>query len=95
MHEFKNFLDTSDYDVAGICQIKTELNCNIKIPRYKTYIKSRNKRGVGVAIFVKWSIEHFKFELKVEGNIEFLGIKIVSVGLKLVIAQVYKPPNKK
>lgn len=86
---------TNDYDIAGVCETKTELNCTLKIPGYKTYIQSRNKRGGGVAIFVKRNIEHFEFKLNVSGEIEFVGIKILSNAQNLVIGQVYKPPNKK
>lgn len=51
--EFKNFLYSNNYDIAGICKTKTDTNTKLKIPGYDIYMNSRNKRGGGVAIVVR------------------------------------------
>lgn len=93
LKEFKHFLYVNNYDVAGICETKTDVKYKLKIPGYKVYLRSRNNRGGGVAILVKQNIEHDYFELKLK-NIEFVGVKIFSQRSNLIIGQVYKPPNK-
>lgn len=92
--EFKNFLYTNNYDVAGVCETKTDGKFKLKIPGYKSYLRSRDNRGGGVAIFVKHNIKHEVVNLELT-NVEFEGVKIFSETSKLIIGQVYKSPNKK
>lgn len=94
LKEFKNFLYSNAYDIAGICETKTDVKYKLKIPGYKVYLRSRNRHGGGVAIAVKSNIEHSFFKADVIGSTEFIGIKIRSKFSNLVIGQVYKPPDK-
>lgn len=94
INEFKYFLYKNNYDIAGICETKTDKKFKLKIPGYKVYLQSRDSRGGGVALIVKESIEHHFFKLKVTNNIEAVAIKMFSNRKILTIVQVYKPPNK-
>ena len=94
LKEFKHFLYSNKYDIAGICETKTDVNYKLKIPGYKVYLNSRNSRGGGVAIAVKSNIEHSFYKSELYGSIEFIGVRLTSSTSDLVIGQVYKPPNK-
>lgn len=95
LKEFKNFLFQNDYDIAGVCETKTDKNFTLKIPGYKVYLNSRNNHGGGVLIAVKENIVHNVYKVNDLENIEFVGIKITSHSSDLIIGQAYKPPNKK
>lgn len=94
LKEFKNFLYENDYDIAGICETKTDKNYKMNIPGYKVYINSRNNRGGGVAIVIKQNIDHTYYKKISKGNLEFIGVRIATNSSNLVIGQVYKPPKK-
>lgn len=85
----------NNYDVAGICETKTDKKFSLKLPGYKVYINSRNNYGGGVLIAIKENIAHSIHKVSLSDNIEFVGIKIPSSTSNLIIGQVYKPPNKK
>ena len=66
----------------------------MKIPGYKVYLNSRNRRGGGVAIAVKSNIEHSFYKSELYSNIEFVSVKLTSGTSDLIVGQVYKPPSK-
>lgn len=66
LHEFQSFLYANDYDIVGICETKTDENFKLKISGYKSYLKSRNNRGGGVAILVKQNIDHSPIDIKLK-----------------------------
>ena len=94
INEFRYFLYKKSYDIAGICETKTDKKFKLKIPGYKVYLQSRDNRGGGVAIIIKENIEHDFFKLKSTCNLEAIAIKVYAHRESLTIVQVYKPPNK-
>ena len=95
LNEFKDFLYTNNYDVAGICETKIDNTFSLEIPGFSTYNCNRNSRGGGVAIAIKNNIKHSNLNVKIDSDIEAVGIKIATNVSELIILQVYIPPNVK
>lgn len=93
LNEFKEFLYSGNYDIAGISETKTDINYKIKIPGYKVYLKSRNNQGGGVAVAVKNNIRHDLLNFFNLKNIEAIGITLNSGSKRLCVVQTYLPPN--
>ena len=93
--EFKDFLCTNNYDIAGICETKIDNNYKSNLSNFNVYTSNRNSRGGGVAIAIKNNINHTEFKLTTNSDIEGIGIKITINSIPLYICQVYIPPNAK
>ena len=95
LNEFKDFLYTNNYDIAGICETKIDDKFNLDIPSYVIYKRNRNNRGGDVAIAVKKDIRHSNYNVILNSDIELAGIKVHTNNSELIICQIYIPPNDK
>lgn len=82
LNEFKHFVYSRKNDIVGVCETKLNSSTHINIPGYKIYTCNRNRRGGGVALLVRETIDHSFVNIENFNGIGIVGISLFSRGVK-------------
>lgn len=92
--DFKNTLLHFDFDVCTLNETRLDSSISsesINIEGYNLIRCDRNRRGGGVAIYLKRSMKYSI--VKTGGNIEQIWIKILNKNCETIIGTIYRPPD--
>jgi endonuclease/exonuclease/phosphatase family metal-dependent hydrolase len=94
LREFQNFVYAGSYDVVALQETHLHQLDKLFLFNYKIYRRDRDRRGGGVAVAIKISLEHKALSVAALSTLECIGIAVNTRSGPIHIFSIYQPATK-